>query len=282
MRLSVVIPTCDRARDLRTCLSVLTPDAQQYPKECYEIIVTDDGHDFQAATLSDEFPNVKWVTGPRRGPAANRNAGAFAARGDVLVFLDDDCVPAPGLLTAYATAFAQSTLRAAEGRIRADRAQTRMDEEAPVNESGGFFWSCNVALRREFFIELGGFDERFPSAAMEDVELRERIRRHREIIRFLPDALVIHPMRRMGGLKVVRRRAVAHGIYITMPACHLAPPSYRRAIHLTLRELFLRFIPRLIAFRGRGFTGASQQLLLPLWSVNEMKKALRSSGTAEK
>jgi GT2 family glycosyltransferase len=282
MKLSVVIPTCDRAGNLRACLLLLQPVVQTTTIETYEIIVADDGRKFPATALAPDFPNGKWVAGPRRGPAANRNAGAAAASGDVLVFLDDDCLPSPSLLTAYAAAFSDPALHAAEGRIRADRPRTRMDEEAPLNESGGCFWSCNVALRRDFFTEIGGFDERFPSAAMEDVELRARIRRRSERIRFVPDALVIHPWRRMGGLDAVRKRALAHGIYASMPICHLPLPSYRRAAFFALREFCRRFAPRFVAFRGRGFLRASQQLLLPLWSVYEMKKALRSSLLAKK
>lgn len=278
MKLSVVIPTCDRPDALRDCLRRLQPDAQTYPRSNYEIVVSDDGRRISAAAeLGAEFPDVMWVAGPRRGPAANRNAGAAAARGEVVVFLDDDCLPEPALLATYARAFADPVLRAAEGRIRADRPQRRMDEESPINETGGCFWSCNIAVRRAFFLEIGGFDERFPAAAMEDVELRERILRLGPPIVFLPEALVIHPLRKMGGMAYVRRRAEAHGIYVLIPGCHLPRPSYRGALWNTLRALRRRFIPRFIALRGRGSLRASRMLLLPLWSTWCMKKALRNA-----
>ncbi|MEY4488532.1 MAG: hypothetical protein RIQ79_1040, partial [Verrucomicrobiota bacterium] len=64
--------------------------------------------------------------------------------------------------------------------------------------------------------------------------------------------------------------------------CHLPPPSYRRALVFTLRDFFKRFVPRFLAFRGKGFLHASQRLLLPLWSAYEMKKALRTAMRAKK
>ena len=277
MKLTVVIPTCDRPDALRACLEKLQPANQTYVGFPCEVVVSDDSRKVAAQTLlGREFPHVKWINGPHRGPAAHRNAGAAAAQGDVVVFLDDDCLPQPELVAAYAGAFADPSLLAAEGRIRADRPHRRMNEEAPVNESGGCFWSCNIAIRRNFFLEIGGFDERFPYAAMEDVELRERIIRTGTSIRFLPHALVIHPLRIMPGWGYLRKRAASHGIYILMPSCHLGRPSYSAALRHTLRLIVRRFIPRFIALRGRGAWSASRTLTLPLWSAWYMKKALRT------
>lgn len=280
MELTIVIPTCDRPELLRACLRNLQGDAQTFPRQNYTIIVSDDGRTMSArAELSAEFPDVVWVEGPRRGPAANRNTGAAAARGEVLVFLDDDCLPQPGLLSAYAAAFSDPTLNAAEGRIRSDRPHQRMDEEAPINETGGVFWSCNIAMRRDFFLQIGGFDERFPAAAMEDIELRERILRLGNKIPFFPEALVIHPLRLIRGWGFLRKRAEAHGIYILIPGCHLPPPSYRWAVWHTLRLFRRRFIPRFKELGGRGAWVSCRSLTLPIWSTWCMKKALRRAAS---
>jgi GT2 family glycosyltransferase len=276
MNLSVVIPTCDRPVLLRACLLQLQASAQTYPRQNYTIIVSDDGRTSLARpALAAEFPNVTWVEGPRRGPAANRNTGAAAARGDVLVFLDDDCLPQPGLLSAYAAAFADPALLAAEGRIRGDRPHKRMDEVAPLNETGGVFWSCNIGIRRDFYVKIGGFDERFPAAAMEDIELQKRILKLGVEILFLPEALVIHPLRFIRGWGFLRKRAEAHGIYILIPGCYLPPPSYRWAVWHTLRLFRREFLPRFIELRGRGAYVSCRSLTLPIWSTWCMKKALR-------
>ena len=276
MKLSIVIPTCDRPATLRDCLLRLQAPNQTLSLENYEVIVSDDSRGQPAAeVLQDEFPTVTWVPGPRRGPAANRNAGAARASGEVVVFLDDDCLPQPGLLTAYATAFASGELMAAEGRIAADRPFKRMDEESPLNEFGGCFWSCNIAIRRDYFERIGRFDERFPAAAMEDVELRERILQSGTKIAFLREALVVHPVRKIKGWSFLRKRAEAHGIYVLMPTCHLPPPSYWNAFVGTLRLARRKFLPRAMQNGWRGAISYSRVLTLPLWSTWHMKRALR-------
>ena len=274
--ISVVIPTCDRPDALRLCLHKLEAGTQTYPNTSYEVIVSDDGHTISAQNvLGIDFPHVSWVKGPQRGPAANRNIGAAAAKGEVIVFLDDDCLPQPELLATYANVFTDSHLLAAEGRIVADRPRQRLDEEAPINEKGGVFWSCNIAIRTAFFTKIRGFDERFTTANMEDVELRERILRLGTPITFLPDALVIHPFRRMKGWSAIRREAKAHGIYILLPSCHLPSPSWRRSIWNTIRVIYRRFLPRLWNLRGRGWAKASTRIFQNLWCTWEVKKALR-------
>lgn len=276
MKLSVVIPTCNRIDALRACLRHLQPDTQTLPCQNYELIVSDDSKGRPvAAILQHEFPDVVWIAGPRRGPAANRNTGAAHASGEVLVFLDDDCLPQPALLATYAAAFAEQPLYAAEGCISADRQLKRMDEDAPVNESGNCFWSCNIAMRKDFFHYIGRFDERFPYAAMEDVELRERILQSGTRIVFLKEASVVHPLRPMKGWASLRRSAESHGIYILLPTCTLPRPSYLAAAWHTVRLVKRKFLPRLIQTKGRGVWRYSQTLALPFWSTWHMKKALR-------
>jgi GT2 family glycosyltransferase len=69
-------------------------------------------------------------------------------------------------------------------------------EFAPVNETGGWLWSCNMMFHRDVFQRIGGFDESFPSAHMEDVDLRERLRAAEIAFRFVPGAQIQHPARR--------------------------------------------------------------------------------------
>ena len=116
------------------------------------------------------------VEGPRKGPAANRNAGARAASGDFLVFLDDDCIPERDLLAGYARAL-RLDVAAYEGRITCKAAGDVAADDVSREPHGGTLWSCNFAIRRDVFAALGGFDERFPIAHMEDADLRDRLLR---------------------------------------------------------------------------------------------------------
>ena len=192
---SVVIPTRDRRRELGECLHRLAPGFQTLDAAQYEVVVADDGEfDATDVLLRAEFPWTRHVRGPRRGPAANRNAGARAARGAWIVFADDDVVPSPGWLAAYAAQAAGAVVL--EGRTTCDAGLPSPRFHAPENNAGGVLWSCNFAIDRALFGALGGFDEGFPFAHMEDADLRERLRAGGTTPRWVPEARVDHPPRR--------------------------------------------------------------------------------------
>lgn len=196
--ISVVVPTRDRLESLARCLAALAPEVQALSRAEYEVIVSDDARsEALASVLAERFPWARWTAGPGAGPAANRNHGARQARGRWLVFTDDDCIPAPGWLAAYARAFAGGK-KAFEGRVVSDPGPRSAWDEAPVNPHGGCFWTCNVAVERAAFEACGGFDENYPYAAMEDVDLRTALERRGYAIAFLEDALVNHPARTSG------------------------------------------------------------------------------------
>jgi GT2 family glycosyltransferase len=198
---SVVIPTCRRPETLAHCLERLAPGAQTLSADRYEILVTDDagtGPDSVEALVHRSFPNVSWAAGPGRGPAANRNAGAARARGEWLVFTDDDCLPSAGWLEAFAEAIASGgeTRHVYEGRTTCEAGLRSALDHAPVNLTGGVLWSCNVCIRRSVFTTLGGFDEDYPLAHMEDINLRERLVRADYPYFFVEEATIDHPPKR--------------------------------------------------------------------------------------
>ena len=196
--LSVIIPTYNRNDLLTLCLDCLDPKYQTLSSDQYEVIVTDDGKNQQAKQLLKEnYSWAKWVAGTQKGPAANRNSGAKNAQGEWLVFIDDDCLPAKQILEVYHNALSgyPNTL-VFEGCIKVDREQQSLAEESPVNQTGGYLWSCNFMINKNLFLNtLQGFDEQFPYAAMEDVDLDYRL--HLKNIKkvFLKDAIVVHPWR---------------------------------------------------------------------------------------
>src|SRR3954454_22223637 len=86
---SVIVPTRDRLRPLERCLAAL--GQQSY--EPIEVLVVDDGSRSSGLAALVAAYDARLIPGPRRGPAAARNAGAHAARGAFLCFTDDDCEP---------------------------------------------------------------------------------------------------------------------------------------------------------------------------------------------
>jgi glycosyltransferase involved in cell wall biosynthesis len=174
---SVIIPTCNRPILLARCLRRLAPQAQTRVPGGYEVIVSDDGRwNEEARRVMQRFPWVRWLRGPRRGPAANRNRGAHAARGTWLIFTDDDCLPEPRWLAAFAEATAQPGAAGAfEGAVLPVVPFQRTGLRCPANATGGLFWSANVAIRRDLFQSVGGFCPLFPYAAEEDRDLYLRL-----------------------------------------------------------------------------------------------------------
>jgi glycosyltransferase involved in cell wall biosynthesis len=194
MTLSVVIPTSGRPESLLTCLDRL--------KDATEIIVTDDGAE-TTQELTQQFSNAKWVRGPRRGPAANRNNGSRYATGDWLAFVDDDCVPDSSWLLEVQRATKDSDV--VEGKTICPDQADGLLEEVVENLNGDSLWSCNLAIRRDLFDELNGFDEDFLEPGGEDLEFGWRVKQRRLRVRFAARAVVQHPVRRISLWQAIRR-----------------------------------------------------------------------------
>lgn len=193
---TLIIPTYQRPQELAACLARVAPQAAAAG---VEIIICDDSRDDATLSmLNERFPGVRHLAGPRRGPAANRNAGARAAQGEWLIFLDDDCEPVEHFLSAYLTAIAGHSAQediALEGATIRKGAADSLLTEAPHNPDGGALISCNFAIPRRAFLEAGAFDERFPMAAFEDTEFAARWSLRGGRVVFLPEAAVEHPLR---------------------------------------------------------------------------------------
>jgi GT2 family glycosyltransferase len=199
MLISVVIPTYQRPDLLSQCLDRLCFDKQTLGPNFFEIIVSDDSrNEISKQLIQKEYLRVKWVQGPRRGPASNRNNGAKHALGEWLAFLDDDCLPDSGwLLSLFNSARDDGAIGVIEGKTVCPDKGDSPFEDYIENLSGGQFWSCNLAIRRALFFQLGGFDELFLEAGGEDMEFAWRLREHQVKSLFVPGFLVLHPARRL-------------------------------------------------------------------------------------
>jgi GT2 family glycosyltransferase len=251
---SVIVPTYQRLDLLSACLECLKPGTQTIDSQSYEVIVTDDGQSILAnEMITKQYPWVRWVQGPRRGPAANRNNGAAQAQGSWLIFTDDDCLPDPGWLAAFQQAqISEPGLLVFEGRVFTDRPRRSLDEISPTNDKGGNLWSCNVCISKTLFQELGGFDERFPYAAMEDVELRIRLEKRGQKILFVPEAGICHPWRKAAGWKGWMKYRDSVAVFLTIHPEQRQKLTSAYYLQAMLQTLIKETLPGLVRFRGAG------------------------------
>jgi GT2 family glycosyltransferase len=282
---SVIIPTYKRNSDLMECLGCLqsyfTDSSDDEMRNNMEVIVSDDAGDIELRRLIEQrYPWCRYEIGPARGPAANRNHGASRAMGEWIVFTDDDCLPQPGWLNAYAELESQYDVM--EGRTTAEGIRRRIDEECPTNETGGYLWSCNFAIRRNAFNDLRGFNEGFPAAAMEDVELRKRIDKSQYRVVYVPRAIVHHPWRTRKGISFLKAKAKSIAICVNLHPEMENDFSLQKVFKKTLITLKTSLV---YCIRNKTISGISRQLYLDIYlsastwrEVRKMKSSQVSQG----
>jgi GT2 family glycosyltransferase len=201
---SIIIPTCNRPDQLTRCLRALVAGTPGDLLRETGLILARDG-EASLSTIQAEFAasflSIKEAAGLHTGPGAARNRGASLATTPWILFVDDDCEPQPGWLTAYLKAIQSASDQPSspvvfEGRTRCPQPLDSLLWEAPVNETGQHLPSCNFGIRRDIYLQMGGFDERY-RVAFEDMEFRARLVALSLPMQFLPDALVHHDRRRI-------------------------------------------------------------------------------------
>jgi glycosyltransferase involved in cell wall biosynthesis len=176
---SVVVPVLNSTADLKHCLKALASSEFRD----FEVLVVDDGSTEPVKPLVDEFgfAYVR-IAGPG-GPARARNRGVALVRGRYVVFVDADVCLHSDALTHFASTFAANpNVDAIIGSY--DDAPARPNFLSQYKNlfhhyvhqcSAGeviTFWSGCGAMRRDLFLEFGGFDEqRYRRPAIEDIEL---------------------------------------------------------------------------------------------------------------
>lgn len=214
-RIDIVIPCAGRGDDLmRLLTSLYAHCAASLALHVESITVTDDRHtQALGERVRAAFPSVRYVAGPARGPAANRNHGAGRGDADWILFLDDDCYLTSDLLLAYVRRIeATPAAEVFEGAIHAVGERPNGNHHAPLNTTGGYLWSCNLLIQRRVFDAIRGFDEEFPFACLEDCDLMDRLKARQATIVFADDAVVYHPWRRISE-REVSRAIISHAIY---------------------------------------------------------------------
>lgn len=202
---SIVIPTRNRPRALQDCLDALA--SQTVPAETFEVIVVDDGSNppiqLEVARWADRFQLVL-VRQQNTGPAGARHRGVAEARGELVAFTDDDCLPTPDWLEKLIAPLSEqpegmmggSTYNGLKNDIRTETSQLILKlvyEHFNSDPNGAYFFaSNNIACRRDSYLASGGFDVSFDSPGAEDREFCDRWRLQERPLLSVPEARIEH------------------------------------------------------------------------------------------
>lgn len=194
--ISIIIPSHNSEKTIQENIESLLD--QDY-KGKYEIIVVDSSRDKTLEILS-QFP-VKLIKQKPKGPAAARNLGVKKSKGNIIVFIDADCVAPKNWLKSLLKPFSSKNVIAVAGTYKTKNKESSIarfvgyeieqrHEKMKKFRNIDFVATYNCAYRKKIFIKLGGFNEKFTQA--EDVDLSFRIVKKGYKIRYQPSAYVYH------------------------------------------------------------------------------------------
>jgi len=199
-RVSVIVPVHNGATTIARCLTALS----EMPDGLSEVIVVDDRSTDRTGEIAAAL-GARVIANPSgRGPAAARNAGAQAARGEVLLFIDADVeVQRDTVVRMLDHLDRHPEVAAVFGSYDDDPAHPNFASQyrnllhhfihQTAERRSASFWAGCGAIRRPIFLAAGGFDaERYPRPATEDIELGLRLARAGHVVHLAAEIQVKH------------------------------------------------------------------------------------------
>lgn len=195
MKISVIIPTFNRGETLKKALVSL--ERQSVPKENFEVLIIDDGSFDNILTETSELIkkvniNTTLLVQKHSGPAKARNLGIQNAKYEIVLIINDDTICTNDLLSEHLN-FHQKYHQIEAGVLGyvtwspdieitpfmrwLERRGPQFSYHKIKGEKAYWYqlWTCNISFKKSFLLENKLFDEDFPYAAWEDVELGYRL-----------------------------------------------------------------------------------------------------------
>lgn len=197
---SVIVPVRNGEGTVHACLEALL--AQDYPRDCYEVLVVDNDSTDRTADVIRQYPVRYLAERETHSPAAARNRGIREARGELLALIDADCVAVPQWLRAGLSAFHEEGVGGAAGPICGYRSSTLAQRYVDLREAFSQRWALteafkpfaqtgNAFYRKAVFDRIGGFDTTLRVG--EDADLAWRMQDQMGFsMAYSPDAVVYH------------------------------------------------------------------------------------------
>ena len=209
---SIIIPVYGQHPTTFACLKSI---AAAPPRDSFEVVIMDDCSPEPAATALASVHGVRVIRNETNlGFIGNVNAGAHAALGEWLIILNNDTLLRPNALNALIDTFnqhanvglvgakllnADGTVQEAGGIVWRDgsawnwgRGQNREDPRFNFVRDADYCSGAALAIRRDLFQAMGGFDTHYAPAYYEDTDLAFRIRERGLRVLYQPASEVFH------------------------------------------------------------------------------------------
>lgn len=204
--ISVVVPFYNAEKTLEICLEAI--EKQSLNPE--QIVLVDNKSEDNSLSIvgkfiSDKKGKYKCYSKGKRGPSSARNKGIKESKGDVIAFVDADCIPDKKWIEQLSKEFEDPNVNVVAGKIKGiissslfDRFHSLFTLKSPEKTAvtkeftlvRGGFPAANLALRKKVFEAIGGFDEKL--IVGEDYDLCARIYKARFAINYVDRAIVHH------------------------------------------------------------------------------------------
>ncbi|PRY06418.1 cellulose synthase/poly-beta-1,6-N-acetylglucosamine synthase-like glycosyltransferase [Pontibacter ummariensis] len=274
MKVSVVIPTCKRRHLLERCVKALM--RQKFAATAYEVIVADnageaglEGFISSLATQTDVQLRYVWAAS-KRGPAHARNIGWQAAKGEIIAFTDDDCIPDEHWLAEAVKLFEdREGIAVVTGRTQVPLPPFPTDYELNASYlATAEFITANCFCRRHCLEVTGGFDERFVAAWREDADLHFKLLKHRFTIVRAQEAVVVHPVRPGHfGISVRQQRKIMFDALLFKNHPELFCPKPRACVRRYYYTLGAFLLATLLTSVGYGGAATAFFCLSLFWTA---------------
>ena len=185
-QISVVIPARNAAAELGLCLEAIFSSKKSSKGGGFEVIVVDDASDDATSMVAGKYPCELLRLPSQRGPACARNKGVGMAKGSIILFIDSDIIVNDNTISSISDVFSKdASVSAVVGMLDEKAFHKNLPSQffnlrkhydyLLINGNLSTLYTSVTAVKKDVFLEAGGFDERYTGASGEDAELGRRL-----------------------------------------------------------------------------------------------------------